>query len=105
MKINIFSYLILILLSISFKTSAEVIEVSLSDINELKCLYKVKSENGAVNSKLKCSTIIDIKNFVEGWDEKNCKSQNYRFKKKYLIINKVAIYCLNFNEKKYIQIF
>ena len=31
MKINIFSYLILILLSINFQTSAEVIEVNLSD--------------------------------------------------------------------------
>ncbi len=105
MKINIFSYLILILLSINFQTSAEVIEVNLSDINELKCLYKVKSEKGVINSKLKCSTIIDKKNFVEGWDEKNCKSQKYKFKTKDLLINKIAIYCLNFNEKKYIQIY
>tara|TARA_Y100000768_G_scaffold254529_1_gene193420 strand:+ start:152 stop:469 length:318 start_codon:yes stop_codon:yes gene_type:complete len=105
LKINIFSYLILILLSINFQTSAEVIEVNLSDINELKCLYKVKSEKGVINSKLKCSTIIDKKNFVEGWDEKNCKSQKYKFKTKDLLINKIAIYCLNFNEKKYIQIY
>lgn len=105
MKINIFSYLILILLSINFQTSAEVIEVNLSDTNELKCLYKVKSEKDVINSKLECSTIIDKKNFVEGWDEKNCKSQNYKFKTKDLMINKIAVYCLNFNEKKYIQIY
>ncbi len=105
MKINIFSCLILILISINFQTSADVIEVNLSDINELKCIYKVKSEKDVVNSKLKCSTIIDKKNFVEGWDEKNCKSQNYKFKTKDLLVNKIAIYCLNFNEKKYIQIF
>lgn len=105
MKINIFSYLILFLLLIIFKTSAEVIEVNISDINKLKCLYKVNLENDAVSSKLKCSTTIEKKNFIEGWDKKNCKSQNYKFKRKDLMINKIAIYCLNFNEKKYIQIF
>jgi hypothetical protein len=97
--------LILILLSINFQTSAEVIDVNLSNINELKCLYKIKSEKGVINSKLKCSTIIDKKNFVEGWVEKNCKSENYKFKTKDLMINKIAVYCLNFNEKKYIQIY
>tara|TARA_Y100000768_G_scaffold376560_1_gene348786 strand:+ start:2011 stop:2328 length:318 start_codon:yes stop_codon:yes gene_type:complete len=105
LKINIFSYVILVFLSINFQTFAEVTKVNISDINELKCLYKVNSQNGVVNSELKCSTIIEKKNFIEGLDEKNCKSQNYRFKRKDLFINKVAIYCLNFNEKKYIQIF
>ena len=105
MKINIFRYLVLFLFLIIFTTSAEVIEVNLSDINELKCLYKVNSENDVVNSKIKCSTTIDKKNFIEGWDERNCKSQNYKFQGKNLMTNKVAIYCLNFNEKNYIQIF
>ncbi len=105
MKTNIFSYLVLFLFLIIFKTSAEVIEVNLSDINELKCLYKVNSENDVVNSNIKCSTTTEKKKFIEGWDKKNCKSQNYKFKRKDLMINKIAIYCLNFNEKKYIQIF
>lgn len=105
MKINIFSYLILILLLINLKVSAEVIEVNLTNINELKCLYEVSSDNNVINSKLECSNTIDKKNFSEGWDKKNCKSQNYKFKKKTHTINKVAIYCLNFNEKNYIQVF
>ena len=105
MKISIFSYLVLFLLLITLQTSAKVIEVNLSDINELKCLYNVNSKNDIVNSKFKCSTTIDKKNFIEGWDKKNCKSQNYKFKRKDLMINKVAIYCLIFNEKKYIQVF
>jgi len=105
LKINIFSYLILFLLLIIFKTSADVIELNMSDINKLKCLYNVNLNNDVVSGKLKCSTTIEKKNFIEGGDKKNSKSQNYKFKRKDLMINKFAFYCLNFNEKKYIQIF
>ena len=105
MKINIFSQLIFFLLLISYKGYAEISEIDLSDNKELRCLYKINSDNDIINSKLNCSTSIDKKSFNQGWDKKSCRSYNYKFKKDNLMIDKVAIYCLNFNEDKYIQVF
>ena len=105
MKINIFSQLIFFLLLISYKGYAEISEIDLSDTKEFRCLYKINSSNDIINSKLNCTTSIDKKNFNKGWDKKSCRSYNYKFKKDNLMIDKVAIYCLNFNEDKYIQVF
>ena len=105
MKINIFSQIIFFLLLISYKGYAEISEIDLSDNKEFRCLYKINSDNDIINSKLNCTTSIDKKSFNQGWDKKSCRSYNYKFKKDNLMIDKVAIYCLNFNEEKYIQVF
>ena len=105
MRINIFNLFILILLLINFKGYAEIGEIDLSDTKELRCLYKINSDSDVINSKLNCTTSIDKKSFNQGWDKKSCRSYNYKFKKDNLMIDKVAIYCLNFNEDKYIQVF
>tara|TARA_B100002051_G_C16311044_1_gene427547 strand:+ start:139 stop:456 length:318 start_codon:yes stop_codon:yes gene_type:complete len=105
LRINIFNLFILILLLINFNGYAEIGEIDLSDTKELRCLYKINSDRDVINSKLNCTTSIDKKSFNQGWDKKSCRSYNYKFKKDNLIIDKVAIYCLNFNEEKYIQVF
>lgn len=105
MKINIFSQFIFFLLIISFNVYAEISEIDLSETKELRCLYNINSDSDTINSKLNCTTYIDKKNFNQGWDKKSCRSHNYKFKKNNLMIDKVAIYCLNFNEEKYIQVF
>ncbi len=105
MKINIFSQLIFFLLLISLKGNAEIAEIDLSDTKEFRCLYKINSDYEVINSTLNCTTSIYKKNFNQGWDKKSCRSYNYKFKKDNLMIDKVAIYCLNFNEEKYIQVF
>ena len=105
MKINIFSQFIFFLLIISFNVYAEISEIDLSETKELRCLYNINSDSDTINSKLNCTTYIDKKNFNQGWDKKSCRSHNYKFKNNNLMIDKVAIYCLNFNEEKYIQVF
>ncbi len=105
MKINIFSLIIFFLLINSFKVFAEDIEIYLSENNDLKCRYKVESKNDVINSTLNCKNYINDPIFIEGWDQKNCKSENYKFKINNNVINKVAIYCLTFDEEKYIQVY
>ena len=84
---------------------AKDIEINLSQNDGLKCRYKVESNKDVINSNLNCKNYINNQIFIEGWDQKNCKSQNYKFKINNHMINKIAIYCLTFDEEKYIQVF
>ena len=105
MKINIFSLVLFFLLIVNFDIFAKDIEINLSKNNELKCKYKVESKEDIIDSKLHCKNYIDNPKFIEGWDQEKCMSHNYKFKTNNHITNKVAIYCLTFDEKEYIQVF
>ncbi len=105
MKINIFSLVIFFLLTTNINIFAKDVEINLSKNNELKCRYILESKENIIDSNLYCKNYIDNPKFIEGWDQKKCKSQNYKFKTNNQIFNKVAIYCLTFDEKEYIQVF
>ncbi len=105
LKINIFSFLFLIFLSIYSKAFANVSEVELSNTNDLKCTYNIELNHNILNSKIDCRNYINRKNFIKGWDKDNCKFKNYSFKKENLTYKKVAIYCLSLDEKRYLQVY
>tara|TARA_B100001121_G_C18644781_1_gene601095 strand:+ start:618 stop:935 length:318 start_codon:yes stop_codon:yes gene_type:complete len=105
LKINIFSLIFFILLSFNFKVFANISKVELSNTNDLKCTYNIELNHTILNSKIDCRNFVNRKNFIKGWDKNNCKSKNYTFKKENLTYQKVAIYCLSLDEKKYLQVY
>ena len=105
LKINIFSFIFLIFLSTYSKVFADMSEVELSNTNDLKCIYNIELNHNLLSSKIDCRSFINKKNYIEGWDKNNCKSKNYTFKKENLIYQKIAIYCLSLDEKKYLQVY
>tara|TARA_B100000242_G_C43033386_1_gene481616 strand:+ start:1164 stop:1481 length:318 start_codon:yes stop_codon:yes gene_type:complete len=105
LKINIFNLILVISLNLYSQVFADLVEVELSNTNDLKCRYHIELDHNIINSKIDCRNYFNKKDFIEGWDKKSCKSENYSFTKDYSTYEKVAIYCLTLDEKKYIQVY
>lgn len=105
MRINIFKLILLISLSICTKVLADTTKVELYNTNDLKCMYNVELDNNILNSKIDCRYFENTKDFIKGWDKNNCKFKNYTFEKESSTYQKIAIYCLSLDEKKYIQVY